>query len=129
MNTINLVLGDWSHDGHGKSETVTIETNLTVKQIANAYKKGSKKIGFDLTEEVASEYEDSSLPIDVVDSLNDAGFDVEKEVGMYNDELDSLDTDNFVKIYLFIVGVGAPSFKYKIVHNVDINIGGYGLFS
>ena len=37
MNIINLVIGDWSGDGHDKRQTITIESNLTLAEITNAY--------------------------------------------------------------------------------------------
>ena len=33
-----LVLGDWSNDGHGKSEQVLFTANYPVEDIQNAYK-------------------------------------------------------------------------------------------
>lgn len=129
MNHItNLVLGDWSGDGHDKSDVETISSNLTTEQIESAYKKGSKKLGFDLIEEVACDYEDSSLPEDIVAMLNVAGFKVEHEVGTFDGKLDNLCTDSFLSIFLFVVRIGNPAFMCKPVHTQTINIGGYGLY-
>ncbi len=128
MNTINLTLGDWSADGHGKTDTITISSSLTAKQLEAAYKRGCKKIGFDLTEEVAEQYENSILEEEVAEKLRAAGFKVEDIVGTYEGELDNLCVESFVVIWLFIVKLAKPDFEYKIINNADIKIGGYGLF-
>jgi hypothetical protein len=56
-----IVLGDWSHDGHGKSEKILIKSNLPVEDVQKAYKKSVKDTGFDFAEEVCSEYNDNSV--------------------------------------------------------------------
>ncbi len=124
MNTINLVLGDWSHDGHNQTDTVTISCNLTRDELQAAYERGSQKIGFNLTREVAAHYEENKLDEECVEALEKFGFDTSKVV-----EDDCLWTDGFVKIWLFVVGLGEPDFVHKIVKNQDVRIGGYGLFT
>ena len=56
--TINLIVGDWSGDGHTVTETVTISSNCSVDSIRLAYKEGSEILGFDLSETVCREFED-----------------------------------------------------------------------
>lgn len=38
-NIITLTCGDWSHDGHSRTSSGTIRTNLTQKEIVKAYEK------------------------------------------------------------------------------------------
>ena len=45
MNKMYLVLGDWSGDGHGISEKVLIESNVSVQEIQEAYKASCKLTG------------------------------------------------------------------------------------
>ena len=117
-NTINLVIGDWSHDGHEKTETVTVSSNLTIKEIEKAFKIGVNKLGFDITK-CCEDYEDHVLPKKANDALKKAGFKGVDEEGYFY--------ETFADIYLFTVKQGDDSFKYKIVTNQTINIGGYGL--
>jgi len=56
-----IVLGDWSEDGHGKSEKVLIDSNIPMEEIQEAYKKSCKKTGFDFSENVCCEYEDCKI--------------------------------------------------------------------
>ena len=45
MNKMYLVLGDWSGDGHGISEKVLIESNVSAQEIQEAYKASCKLTG------------------------------------------------------------------------------------
>ncbi len=131
-NTISLVLGDWSHDGHGHTDTVVILSNLTNKQIESAYKKGTKKVGFDFIKDVASDYEDSKISEEQLNKLISLGLKGWDKVGDESDE-DALYlyTEAYADIYLFIVKLGNEEFEYKILEgelNPEIHIGGYGMY-
>lgn len=124
---ISLVLGDWSDDGHGKTDIVTIESNFTPAKIKKAYKKGTELVGVDLTEDVCSEYEEHQMTPE--------HYEVFKASGVLGDLSDEswdryLDSDTFAELYLWVAKQGNPEFEYKIVPNssASINIGGYGLF-
>lgn len=60
---VQLVVGDWSGDGHNRTDSVSVLVNCSTEQLQEAYKKGSKKLKFDLTKEAAVEYEDNKLPM------------------------------------------------------------------
>ena len=65
MHTINLVVGDWSHDGHGMTDSIAIICSHTAEQVKTAYRNAVNKLGFpDLVKEACSEYEESSLSSD-----------------------------------------------------------------
>lgn len=145
---IDFIMGDWSRDGHNQSESVVCECNLSVKEITQAYKKGVKTIGFDLVSDVAEAYEDNRLSWEHLQKLRIAGFKGELDNEMSPEEADdenknnlykyytyqtgaALNTETFLKIYMFFVKVGNPNFEYKLaVRDTDnIKIGGYGLFN
>lgn len=129
---INLVVGDWSGDGHNKTEQSTIKCNIEKKELEKAYKKGTKKIGFDLTQEVCEEYEDMSMPITIAEKLKAAGIDpleyAEQEEGR-EDMSFSYDWIAFIKLWLRIAKLGNPNLEYDMSSsdNQNINVGGYGL--
>lgn len=135
---INLVLGDWSGDGHSKTETVTILSNLEKKDVAKAYKKGTKKVGFNLTEEVCAEYEDNNISREQVEKLAELGIPKDAYLDSYDleqDEEDSEDgfslwTNGFAELWLRIAQLGNPDFKYEVTthDSPNINIGGYGMY-
>lgn len=130
---ITFVIGDWSKDGHNQTETVTIKSNLTLKEIALAYKIATKKLGFDFTKLAASDYEDNSLDKEYGDILIKNGIDVsdlELDKDINGDEYYLLDFDSYLDTYLSIIKLGNSKFEYEVTSELNIlNIGGYGLFS
>lgn len=48
LNRFIMNIGDWSNDGHEKTEQVIIETDLSLEEIQNAYKRASVEMGFAL---------------------------------------------------------------------------------
>lgn len=130
-HVINLVVGDWSHDGHGKTQLVTIRSSLSGTEIEEAYKNGVKIIGFDLIECVAANYEDSGIDAEYERKLRAAGVDLDSTVEKTYDRTEwSLWTDSYAELYLFFVKTGNPDFKFEFLNHDEsnINIGGYGLF-
>ena len=127
---INLVMGDWSHDGHCMSETVTIRTNLSSDELIDAYEKGSKQVEFDLTGDVAADYEEYSFPDEFIEKLQPFGFKADEFLEQpYVDDSWAVSGNAFWRIWLFIAKIGDPSLEFEEVDNVDIIIGGYGMFS
>lgn len=138
-HSINLVVGDWSHDGHGLTKTITISSNLTTKEVESAYKKASKKIDIDLYENVCHRYQDYILLLKDWEKLSNAGmtldlfqdenYEAEKAA---NDKMRGfcICPKDFAAIYCFMVKLGNPKFEYIIVpeNNNTIYVGGYGLF-
>ena len=134
---IILRLGDPSDDGHGKTCEFNYVFDKSKDDIFAAYKEGVEKIGFDFINEVAVEYEDSSLDDDSFRKLKEAGFDCSH---FYNnghmdnhDEGDAeyvnfLNEEDYISIFLFFVKVGDPSITYKKLDCAVMDIGGYGLF-
>lgn len=124
-NTITLTVGDWSDDGHGKTDTFLIKTKHNTKELNDAFKEGTRKIGFDLLKE-CDEYEKNELSEKAESCLKKAGYygnNAPEEGGAYPEE--------YIEIYLFICKLGDPDFKYKLIKPEEgnyVNIGGYGLY-
>lgn len=135
MNTINLVVGDWSNDGHGRTDTITISTNLSRSAVQKAYKAGAEVVGVDLTKDVCRDYEDHYIDDDVLDKFRKAGLTQADVPEWKEEDLSTIDASSlwvgseiFAHLYCFIVKKGAPAFEFTVVENKDLNIGGYGLF-
>lgn len=123
----NVVMGDASGDGHEKTVTYMIESNFDCDDIQKAYEKGCKIIGFDLTEDVAVNYGDSSLSAEQLKKLRDAGFTGKLDCDVYSDM--GLSCDEFFSIWWFFVRTGNSAFECDVEAAYKIKIGGYGLFS
>jgi hypothetical protein len=129
MHNINLVVGDWSKDGHNQSESVTIRTNLKLQEVQAAYNKGVKKIGFDLLKNCCHDYEDNVIQPQFVEKLKSSGYKFDENDDLDDEEGWFVDTDIWVELYLFFVKTGNPDFEHEIISdNESIKLGGYGLF-
>jgi hypothetical protein len=131
---IELVVGDWSHDGHEKTDVQFLESNLPSSEIKKAYNAGTKIVGFDFSKVVARNYEEDKISVDKVDKLKSLGcelFDSYDEYDFSEKEGYQLWPDIFTDVYLFICKLGNPDFEYELVSDSAdrINIGGYGLFT
>ncbi len=126
---IILRLGDPSEDGHGKTCEFNYVFNKSKDEIFSAYKEGAKKIGFDLINEVAIEYEDATLDEARFKKLKGAGFDCSY---IYTEEdaesVKYVNEEDYISIFLFFVKEGDPSIIYEELNCEVMDIGGYGLF-
>jgi hypothetical protein len=116
---ITLEIGDWSRDGHNQSEKIAFDSNLSVNEIKDAYKRGVDSIGFDL-EDCCAEYESRTLSDNRMELLEEAGFVFESE---------EILPQVFADMYIFFCRTGNPSIEIKPIELANITIGGYGLFS
>lgn len=128
---INLVVGDWSGDGHSMTSNVMIHSNLSINQIKKAVEVACTKVGFDFTQEICQDYECTRLSDYQAEKLMSAGIDLHK-ILEFDEELNEwsfcYDPHKFVELWLEFVKLGNSKFIYEIVEGKNINIGGYGLF-
>lgn len=126
-NILALVVGDWSGDGHDKTEKITIQSNRTAAQLEAAYRKGSKKAGVDIVRDCCNAYECNWIPEDVIEKLKKAKI---RSAEYFAEDTDFKDADTWAELYLDICKLGDAKLKVKILadHRKQINIGGYGLF-
>lgn len=136
MHTINLVIGDWSGDGHGYKDTYTISSNLQPGEILLAFKAASSLIGLNI-EDLFDDIDRCYLTIEQLKILEKTGFPI-KEIFDYafhlknpNMELSSnitISPRDYLDIYLHIVKLGNSKFEYTLLSGNSLCIGGYGLF-
>lgn len=116
MNQIKLTVGDWSGDGHEKTEDFTIHSSMTQEELSKAIKKLKlMDIGND-----CSEYEDNKLSEKSQKKLEKAGIVYDNEEGLY--------PESWVQTILECVKHENPGSTFEIVQVPSINVGGYGLF-
>lgn len=134
-----LVVGDWSDDGHGKTEKFLIESNKPIQEVRAAYNKGCKIAGFDLTESACINYLDNTIPPDILKKLYGVLPDFVKTwlfcADTFNADLhlsvpyDIECAEFFADIWIQIAQLGDGDLHLEYHHEVEsINIGGYGVF-
>jgi len=122
-------IGDWSDDGHGKTEEhrVAVPSEFTQEMIAENYKNNCKKYGITL-EQPCGGYGDRNFPIDplrkmVKDGLNPS---IVKNVDKYG-EMAEIYTNDFFDIVCHMFFHGMPAgFTWHEIKTQGILLGGYG---
>lgn len=118
MNKFKIVIGDWSNDGHGRTDDYIISTNLSSKEIDAAYKKAVKFIGIDMVEELCRDY-NGDITKEQIEIFAAHGIEIEEY----------MDRDTFLWLWGEYIKLGNSDFEYKMAEDVEsIEIGGYGLF-
>lgn len=131
MNKIEIVVGDWSGDGHNKKASFYVETLMTSNQVKEFYQDASIKLGFDLLRycdkyNTIPEYILTPILKQInIDPLHFEINDIKEteENGYYY-----LTEYDFVKIYIRMVEYVSGK-SINIIIADTINIGGYGFFS
>lgn len=131
MNIISLVVGDMGGDGHEKIKKRYYRTNLPKQEVKDAYNKGVELLGIDITK-YCQEYEDNSVPKEIIDKLLEKGFESE-DLDLADIDIDSEEDRHhiyytvYLDIWEFIAKAGASNLILEKIPDNDINIGGYGL--
>ena len=129
MTRLDVVLGDWSVDGHGKSEKYPILVNMPTEDIQNAYKASCKKLGIsfnhneDFTEtkrnyqeaekyRICCEYENNLVHKEVMTILAQHHCDLVEEI-CENDGY--IDKDLFVMLLMWFIQQSLPDLKWEKV--------------
>ena len=139
MNRITVEIGDWSNDGHNRSDCFVVESTLTQSELMTAYRTGVSIIGVDLINDVAKDYEDSLLSKEHEELLRKAGYGFDKDpkgnlyFERYDDEDEStsysLGVQEYLDIFLFMCRLGEPHQVIQLIKTShSLHIGGYGLF-
>ena len=98
-NRFRVVIGDWSSDGHGKSDEYVFQSNKSVEEMQQAYKDSCALTGVQFNHnatytasdptqrrenrksQIFCEYEDGGISKSNLESLTSAGLDVQKYCG------------------------------------------------
>lgn len=121
---IQLVVGDWSGDGHCQTDTVIVESSKSKSETESAFKKGDEKFGLS---SYCEEYEDSTVPEKLILQLKDYlpwNFD---ESLSYEDF--SASPEEYADLWIAVARSADPDLELHIVQITRIEIGGYGCYS
>ena len=145
--TVKIVLGDWSDDGHGKTDTtvVTLRGDDVSDVALNAsYRAAVEETGIDLMKDVFARYEDSTFDMSTVENVwkagktarvaahkaaELAGKDSFSSAGTFFDEdyPEPVDEDFYdfsaVELVMAFIGYAVSNFSWNIV-DIPTLIGG-----
>ena len=141
MAKFQVIVGDWSGDGHEKTQTflVVVDDRFTSEILAANYRKNVAELGVDPTT-FAAEYEDRSIPADVAKILDSYGVVYNEYKGESFMEDDAMTRVGMFNIMMFLFGHGLEGFSWEqeftnypvLVGEYRSAIGpeavGYGLF-
>lgn len=118
---LNFEWGDFSQDGHEQIETFLFKCSHNRDQVESSYLKGSELLGFNLVDDVATEYLSWGIPEEISDILVKANCPVDFDV-------DEIFPSEWCELYLWIAHYGDNNITYSSYEDGLICIGGYGLF-
>lgn len=126
MNKMYLVLGDWSDDGHGKTDKVLYEVNKTVEEVQEAYKQSCKLTSFRFDNEtyvgvdrsrkiedshqIAVGYDNYKLSEEAYEMFKSKEFDF-SDWGVEDTE-DIYIEENFEELWWFFIKLSLPDLEY-----------------
>lgn len=110
MFKFRMIIGDWSGDGHEKTEEFIIDSNLPIHLVREAHYKIYDKTGINI-EEICSEYEEDELSPVTVEQLRNMGFHFENPTGM---GIEAMTPHEMMRIWLFLLQQADPSLQLEI---------------
>lgn len=111
MYQFKMVIGDWSDDGHGKHEDFVIQSNVPVEQVREAHYRIEETTGVNI-EEICSNYEEDEIDRDVVEQLQELGFEFENATGMGPG---ITNTTEMARLWLFLLQKADPDLKLTLM--------------
>ena len=129
MYQFHLSIGDWSGDGHGRSEDFTVASNAPVETVREAHYKIPEVTEVDI-ESICSEYGEDEIDAETVQVLKDMGFQFENSSGM-GEGIVNVPEMADPSLKLEIKDDDIPNLQFCGADDKGRHIGkvGYGLFS
>lgn len=124
MNLFKMTIGDWSNDGHGRTECFLISCEVDYQTLVSTYSESCKKTGIVFHEVVARGYEDDSYPVERF-----------RELGCSEELLHDFveDPEHYFGLFRWFCSLSSPGILIERKETQDLAHGisgqfGYGLF-
>lgn len=153
-NRIDIVLGDWSDDGHGTSEKYSIVMNKTKKEMQEAYKASCKALGISFNNNddytgikgdrdryhICTEYERPYVYPETLEILKNAGCPLTeilvddggngmtlKMLDIYIDDGQhvTIGKEEFIQLLMWFIGYSLPGFEWEDTEDETPVFNGY----
>lgn len=127
MYKFSYTVGDYSNDGHGKTDTFALSSSHDKDDLLDAFNRGVEIIGFDIRD-YAEDYEDSTIEVNAAKAFIELGVEIDGD-----DEEFYLDPHTIFDAIIATIKVGNPEIKIeKVEGGVDLvyTLGstGYGCY-
>lgn len=140
MYYFRIPIGDWSNDGHGKRKDFITASDRPIDQAREAHFKIKELTGIDI-ESICSEYEDSSITVDLLNELSLYGVNPEMFDLPYKGEV-GITEEGMAHIWVSLLNFADPELNIVLLEDLPMlpfygfdekkrHIGhvGYGCFS
>jgi hypothetical protein len=122
MNIIELIVGDWSGDGHEETSSILFDVTGASRSSLDAYhNQGCEILGSKLSRQ-CQEYGDDAFSFDFISRLKAHNIPT-------LDPSEFLTPLAFAETYMQIAKLACPDLSWEYIEFENLNIGGYGLFS
>lgn len=125
MYQFRLTIGDWSRDGHGRSEDFLVISNAPVESVREAHYKIKDATGIDI-ESICSEYEEDEIDGETVEVLKRMGFQFENSSGM-GDGI--VNVPEMARLWVFLLQKADPTLELSMVEDEIPTLQFYGFDS
>lgn len=122
MYQIKLTIGDWSSDGHGRTASFIVKSNLPVEAVREAHFKIEETTGIDI-ESICSNYEEDEIDEETVEALKDLGFQFSNSTGL-GDGITC--PEEMARLWIFLLQKADRSLKLEIQNDDIPNLHFYG---
>lgn len=129
-HTVSLTTGDWSHDGHGICNSHIFVSNFSASDIGRFMDAACKLHNLDFDSQ-CEEYEDSALSDEFIEQALVSFTGQPDALSLISRARDAeyIDDQEFAQLYLFIARLVEPKLRWEKSSGINIEIGGYGLYS
>lgn len=135
LNTFKVTVGDWSHDGHGLTDTFIVNSSITSEQLKTAIKATADMLDMDYTDHTyffrlnyCSDYENNKFPVSILNAM-DFDLDTLDDIVDPDDETAYIGPEDWMRIHIHMAKRIYPDAVIEIVNMPSLTIGGYGLFN
>lgn len=125
MHQFRLTIGDWSGDGHGRSEDFLVISNVPVERVREAHYKIRDATGIDI-ESICSEYEEDEIDEETVVALKEMGFEFENSTGM-GDGI--VNVPEMARLWVFLLQKADPTLELSMIEDEIPRLQFYGFNS
>ncbi len=117
---IDLPIGDWSNDGHGRCDNFIIESNKPIEALFKAYFAAQGKLPKLIhPNNICSQYEQNTISNEVLTQMRAYGFVYSNSVDNDDDE-NYLETEELASWTLIFMMLGDKNLKLKIKNEKEI---------